>query len=521
MHDLLTEPLIGIRRGDQAARASLPEVLAQLARGELDAYTGQRAHQADPWHVFTVQLAASILARRPDTRADDPPVDFGFWRDGLLDLAEGQVSAWHLVAADATSPALLQHPLTSEKELVDKFKPKDPKARTPDELDVLVSSKNHDLKMARSRGDDAEAWIYAVLLYQTISGFFGNGNYGVVRMNSGTGSRPVVSVVPSLHPAARFRDELRRLCALRDNVVRKGFGYGSRGVVLTWLKKWDRTDHQWLPGDLEPWFIEACRPLRLVSQGSSINALGAVSQARQVGPKTPDGGDVGDPWIPINTQNKKGRTALTVGARGWTPALVTSLMFEDGYEASPLQAVLHGEGTLMLAASVVARGQGSTEGFHRIILPIPARVRPRLLQREQRDVLGKAAQALLRDADELRRTVRFALIVLTEGGPDKADIGADAVKRWVDARVGPLEQSWHGPYFEHLWRIAEEGEEEVRRSWRSHLLVLGRKTLQRALQDLPQPSNRRWRARVRADATFVASLRKKGWPLLTEQEDLA
>lgn len=521
MHDLLTEPLIGIRHGAQAMRVSLPEVLAWLSRGELDAYTGQRAHQSDPWHVFTVQLAASVIARRTDARPDDPPVATSFWREALLELADEQASAWHLVEADLTLPAFLQHPLAGEKELADKFKPKDPKARTPDELDVLVTSKNHDLKIARSRANDPESWLYALLLYQTTSGFFGNGNYGAVRMNSGTGSRPVVSVVPSLHPAMRFRDELRRLCTMREDVLRKGYGYQSRGTALTWLCLWDRAGHQWMPSDLEPWFVEACRPLRLVQRDHGIEALGAVSQARQIGPKSPDGGDVGDPWIPINTENKKGRTALTVGGRGWTPSLVTNLLFEEGYEASPLQNIPNGAGPLCLTASVLARGQGSTEGFHRLALPIPARVRPRLMQREERDQLGKTARTLLRDADELKSAARLALIVLAEGGPDKADLGADAVKRWVDARVAPLEQNWGSAYFEHLWRIADEGAEPVRKAWRGHLLALGRETLRCAMHDLPHPTNRRWRSRVRADATFNASLRKKGWTFETEQEELA
>lgn len=516
--DLLTAPLIGIRTGTQALKVPLPDVLARLASAELDAYTGQRAHQADPWHVLTVQLAASVLARQPDIKPDSPPTNPGFWREGLLDLADGQASAWHLVEPDATTPAFMQHPLIGATELADKFRTK---ASAPDELDVPVSSKNHDLKIARAQADDAESWLYALVLYQTTSGFFGLGNYGAIRMNSGTGSRPVVSVVASTNPALRFRSELNRVCAMREVVRKKGFGYADRGVVLTWLHGWDRSGHQWMPKQLEPWYVEACRPLRLIATEGVIKALGAISQARQIGPKTPDGGDVGDPWIPINTENKKGRTALTVSARGWTPTLVTKLLFEDGYEPAPLQVIPDGCGDLIFTASVLARGQGSTEGLHRIELPIPARVRPRLFQREERGSLGKSAQSLLSDASELRNAVRLALTVLIEGGPDKVDTGAVAVTRWVDSRVAQLEQGWSGAYFDHLWRSADEDAEAVRRDWRARLLSLGHDTLTRALQDLPTPSNRRWRARVRAESALNAMLRKKGWALATTQEEVA
>ncbi|MCV4860526.1 hypothetical protein OFB63_31235, partial [Escherichia coli] len=85
---------------------SLPTLYALLAQGAVDGYTGLRAHQADPWHVFLVQVAASIQARRP---TEELPTDPAYWHDGLLDLADGQETAWSLVVEDVTKPAFLQH----------------------------------------------------------------------------------------------------------------------------------------------------------------------------------------------------------------------------------------------------------------------------------------------------------------------------------------------------------------------------------------------------------------------------
>ncbi|WP_201789548.1 hypothetical protein, partial [Cronobacter sakazakii] len=65
MHDLLTDELIGVRTPEGERHVSLPTLYALLAQGAVDGYTGLRAHQADPWHVFLVQVAASIQARRP------------------------------------------------------------------------------------------------------------------------------------------------------------------------------------------------------------------------------------------------------------------------------------------------------------------------------------------------------------------------------------------------------------------------------------------------------------------------
>src|SRR5690606_21628847 len=117
----------------------------------VEGYTGQRAHQADPWHVFLVQLAASIQARRP---SDMLPTKPDIWRSGLLELSQGVEEAWHLVVEDVTKPAFLQHPWKGWDNETAHFRVKtsrgktvlDPKATCPDELDVLVTAKNHDVK---------------------------------------------------------------------------------------------------------------------------------------------------------------------------------------------------------------------------------------------------------------------------------------------------------------------------------------------------------------------------------------
>lgn len=342
MHDLLTDPLIGVCTPQGHQRLNLPELLAALSAGRVEGYTGLRAHQADPWHVFLVQLAASIQARCPTDRL---PTDPGYWRDGLLDLAEGMETAWHLVVEDVAKPAFLQHPWKSwEAEAADYGITcrrgqiiYDPKAQTPDELDVLVTSKNHDVKMARMDAQAVEGWLYALLLLQTTSGFLGQGNYGILRMNGGFGSRAIVSWTRSLNPSERFRDETTEIQQLRAEVLRQ-FGYTSRGVVLTWLKCWDRSTHQFHMKELEPWFVEAARPVRLIKDDSGeILALGATSKARQIGPKSIENGDVGDPWTPLNVQDKKKvRSALTLSAEGFTPQRLTDLLFEQGIELTPL-----------------------------------------------------------------------------------------------------------------------------------------------------------------------------------------
>lgn len=524
MHDLLTDELIGIRTPQGSRFVDLPTLFALLAKGEVDGYTGQRAHQTDPWHVFLVQIAASIQARNPTQSLPDNPE---YWRGGLLDLANGQESAWHLIVDDVTKPAFLQHPWKSWDADAQDYRVTqkkgvmsiETKAESPDELDVLVTAKNHDVKISRVNPDEKEAWVYALLMHQTNSGFLGAGNFGTVRMNGGFASRPVVAWTTSLHPSQRFIDEVQQVCALRATMC-AAFGYRERGVVLTWLTPWKRDEHQFQLQELEPWFIEAVRPVRLhrTAHGALV-ALGATSKARQIGPKSLENGDVGDPWIPINLNDKKkGRSALTIAAGGFTPERLTDLLFEQGFELTPLQRPRPGSGSGWFVASVLVRGQGTTDGYHRVELPVPAKVRLALLHKDQRDRLAQFAEKLLSDAADAAKAYRRALTVLAEGGPDEADRDREAIKSWVQQRCRDQAKRWENRYFEFLWRAADEDEKAVRDAWQHSLVVDAHDLLEQAMTRLPVPANRRYRAITRAQNTLDGMLRKQG--LLTPKSIL-
>lgn len=513
MHDLLREDLIGIRTPDGERVVSLPALLSLLSEGKVDGYTGLRAHQADPWHVFLVQIAVSIQARQP---RDAPPADPGYWREGLLDLAEGQATAWELLVDDVTLPAFLQHPWSGWAEEAEAYKAKRdrkgnisvaPKAATPDELDVLVTAKNHDMKAARVAEGTAESWMYALLLYQTTSGFLGSGNYGIVRMNGGFASRPFVSWDSDLHPSRRFVEQLSGLSTMRASLVQR-YGYRDRGVVLTWLRRWQRNAHQYGLSDLEPFFVESPRAVRLYAvPDRSIVALGATTGARQIGPKSLENGDVGDPWIPLKTDT---RAAMTLSADGFTPERLTSLLFEQDFELTPLQRPRPGTGSGWFSASVLVRGQGKTEGFHRAALPVPAKARWALGQKDRRDAMATFAQTLLGDAKVVRSALSLALTLYTEGGPEDADFDRKAVKSWVAQGLDDFRSHWESGYFPTLWRAAVEDREAIRRDWQQTLVTHARNLLDEAGTRLPLPSNRRWRALVQASNAFHGSLHRQG-----------
>lgn len=518
MHDLLSDPLLGARTAAGPARLSLPELLAALSDGKVEAYEGLRPHQEDPWHVFLVQLAASVQARHPTPTL---PKDADYWREGLLDVAEGISSAWHLFVEDVTQPAFLQHPWRSWEADASDFRVKtsrgktilDPKARRPDELDVLVTSRNHDVKMARVVADDEQAWIHALLLLQTTSGFLGQGNYGIVRMNGGFASRPIVAWARSTHPSIRFADEVGLLREMREKICRD-FSYCDRGVVLTWLHPWNRDAHQYQLSDLEPWFVEATRPARLIRDGAGkLVALTATSKERQIEPNSLDNGDVGDPWTPINLRDrKKGQSALTLSRDGFSPQRVTDLIFAQGYRLTPLQAPRAGDGPGWFLASCLVRGQGTTEGYHRVEIPVPERARLSLFNKESRDTLARLAEGLLSDTKAAASALATALAILSEGGPEAPDFGRDAIKKWLETSRAEFSRQWEADFFPVLWQGADTPHEDIRSAWQQRLANEAQAILDRASMRLPLPSNRYWRATSQANSALRGVLRKGGLP---------
>lgn len=510
MTNLLTDRIIGIETNDVMKQVNLPKLLAMLSDGKVDAYTGQRPHQADVWHVFTVQLAANILARQPHAQPDTPPTDPVFWEEGLLQLAGNNSNAWLLLGEDVTQPAFFQHPLTSKSELATSFKLKEPKAITPDELDVLVTAKDHDLKITRFPNDELEAWMYALVSYQTTSGFLGAGNYGIVRMNGGFANRPILSLVQSLHPALRFREETAIVFNIRNELLRSNFGFKPNGKVLTWLTSWNRAEHQYRLDELDPLFIETPRAIRLVKSGKGLVALGATSKARQIGPKSLENGDVGDAWIPIQTANKKGRAALSVDDKGWTPELVCNLLFEKGYELTSLQKPRKAPSALWFVASALVRGEGKTKGFHRFMLPVPPNVQLRLLNKVEKHRLSELAQQLLNDVRDIESALRKAMTVLTEGGPDNPDFNRDAIKAWVNGRIQGFRTDWQDRFFPALWHSTKISEEEARKEWIADLIHHSKQRLQEAAQLLPLSQTRRYRTKVLLERVFRSILHKHG-----------
>ena len=143
-----------------------------------------RPHQRAPWHSFCVQLAALALHRAGH---DAVVADAETWRDLLRRLTADWTGdePWRLVVEDVAKPAFMQPPVPAGSD-----DPHRTTVGTADDLDVLVTAKNHGVKQGICTDASPAAWVAALVLLQTTGGFLGAGNYGIARMNGGFATRP-------------------------------------------------------------------------------------------------------------------------------------------------------------------------------------------------------------------------------------------------------------------------------------------------------------------------------------------
>ena len=151
MLHFLTNSLIRARLiSGELKSLSLPALYASLMRDEIESFPALRPHQRHVWHAFLVQVAALGLFGAGET---GPVADEVHWRELLRGLTAkwSDNSPWKSQSLRSTDPArCLQAPIP-EGSLVG-FNT----IATPDELDMLVTSKNHDLKSSVASHGQAE-----------------------------------------------------------------------------------------------------------------------------------------------------------------------------------------------------------------------------------------------------------------------------------------------------------------------------------------------------------------------------
>lgn len=499
-YNLLDEPLIRTRlvADGQAKALSLPELFVALGKDEIRDFPALRPHQRHPWHAFLVQLAAIAMhhAGRTEPFADDVA-----WKAGLLALTpeHPEGDAWCLIAPH-DKPAFMQAPVPGGR--IDAWKNT---LNTPDELDMLVTSKNHDLKAARMRRAEVDDWVMALVSLQTQEGFLGAGNYGISRMNGGFASRPAIGVVPKGYWGRRWTRDVNKLLSNRQRLVEKQGLQDSGGVALVWLQLWDGMTSFGFTA-LDPFYIEICRRIRLTgcTGNESIAASLTGSKVARILSKERNG-ITGDSWTPIDVAAEK---ALTIGAEGFHYRLLSELLFGGKYQSSIAQIPESTDGTsgLVILAQGVTRGQGKTEGYHERRVPISPKTR-RLFLQGQIDQVAKIAVGRVEAVSQIRSVLWTALATLFDQGAVK-DKFSNSAKNKAGNFSKSFEQAEDARFFDALNdEIESEAPETERMNWLLSMAEAAEKILRNAFIAGPQSGEQRYRAQAAALSRLRNGLR--------------
>jgi len=354
-------------------------------------------------------------------------------------------------------------------------------------VDILVTSKAHDVKEARLDAGIPELWAYALTTLQTMQGYPGRGYTPISRMKGGYGNRGRVGLAPDVSVSSRFRRDVAVLLEAWPVLLARGFN--DKGIALVWTVPWDGSSSLGIEA-LTPHFIEICRRIRCIQVGGALRCAGTTSSARRC-ISTIENGDVGDPWIPV----ERDAGALTIGPSGFHYELLSHLLLGDDFEPAAAQVLRSGDPDPMLFfGSALARGQGKTEGLHERVLPISAEVKRRLGQPDQRAALGRRAAAHVERAKKMRSNVLFpALKALASGGKTMDDS--------FSSRVDEV-------FFRELFRTIAEEDQPARLEWERLLVAMASEELQRAIARCSVADAQRYRAIAAAEALFHGCLQK-------------
>lgn len=331
----------------------------------------------------------------------------GQWAELLTGLALQQHAPyfWDLVCDDASQAAFMQPALAISKlaKNVAKF---------PSGLDALVASKNHDVK----ENDIANArpwhWLCALVTGQTTGGYAGKTLYGVMRMNTGSGTRFFAAGYNDDTEQGRWTQDVTRLLrywvSLYEN---NSFGYHQHGLRLVAAWPWDGCAPLEV-ADLHPGAIEICRPMRLYLAQGDLQALyGGTSEAR-IRAKLLRG-SVADPWTAL-ARDKDGLKALSPSPdTGFTWSNFLNLLFNpDLGLVSPFMLDVDTSKDVTYRLRALSRSRTETSGYQNFAFTFPGRVAKRLfgpaVSLTEREVLLQRHQAAAEVGSALQRRMAWS-----------------------------------------------------------------------------------------------------------------
>lgn len=414
----------------------IPGTLAALSSGAIDHFVALRPHQAEPWHVLTVQIAVLAMER---AGPNEPPSSRETWSDMLAALTPQWPGgeAWSLVVDDPLKPAFLQPPDSAVRA--------DP-VITPDGLDTIVAGRNHDVKKAVIADAMDDDWLFALVALQTTEGSMGAGTKAVSRMNGGYGSRTTARIVPPGGASASFLRDVRAV--LQDRRERpEAWSHGGADPLL-WTRPVSDDPAVSIPAlDIDALYIEVCRRVRLRREDGRISAY--VGTAIKGQPVTSERGQTRCPWTPIMI-DREPRAYSPGDDCDWRSL---GRLLDPDTAVMPLLATPRADdpaGSVLRIAGL-KRGQGATERFDLVEVPVGRNAEdPFSAARERRAALDHAWRAL-----------RVALVAAMQKAPATIRFDDAASSSWAAGAARELQEE-HDARPDAAERPAEAAAEAAR-----------------------------------------------------------
>ncbi|MBT9137347.1 MAG: hypothetical protein DDT34_02437 [Firmicutes bacterium] len=381
---------------------------------------------------------------------------------------------------------------------------------------MLITSKNHDLKQERIRRGATDDWLFSLVSLQTQEGFGGRDNFGITRMAGSFGSRTAVGAVPSGNVGRRWQCDVAVMLSERDRIAENYSYKHADGISLVWTIPWDGSlGAQISMQQLDPLYIEICRQVRLALRPGTRNFFVRTSSSKASRISSGDRQGVpGDIWTSVNELAKPFGAALKIRARGFDYKLSSSLLFGIEYGSgeracfySPTSALkLNGATPGQLSSAVlcgVSRGgptgnKSVTQGYHERRVPISARVRSLLFQKN-RDDLAIAARWHIHKITAFRSAVWSSVALLLVNGVSPNRPYEKNITERADFFANKFEQGEDARFFLDLTEDIEANDRESYRfDWQRGLRERALLSLEKAFVEGPQSGSRRYRARSTA-----------------------
>ena len=479
---------------------SLPTLFAKMVRSEVIGFRALRPHQRPAWHMFLVQLGALAVW---NARVSELPDDSNVWCDLLRSLTSefSDDEPWCLFVESRDKPAFMQSPDPGNLKWKD--------VKTADALDLLITSKNHDVKSSVASRATAEDWLFSLVSLQTCEGYGGRGNHGIARMNGGSSSRPMVSLAPTssrdltISASDWWRRDTSLLLKSRQQSTGNSLGQPG-GPALLWCMEWPEGIQLDLR-DLDPWFIEVCRRVRLRCNKEFIEAERANSSKSRIAAESFKG-NVGDPWAPVHKQQGK---SLTLSSGNFDYKRLNELLFKGDWHRPQLANPSDEEQEdMLLVAEALSRGNSKTEGFKSRVTLVPGRVLPLFSSK----VTSTCAEAQIEEIAAFDKALRNGLALMAANGI-RDDLQKKHYEQTSQARRR-FNLAADRLFFPSLWRRVEVDESSVedqamaKREFLGDLKQAAESTFDEFLPAVSGVSVFRPRAEARARRAFHSTLRR-------------